>query len=58
MKYLIIYTENGVINYKRFALLKELNDFSDDILYKPNFKIEFAGSIQNEYSYELVPKEG
>ena len=58
MKYLIIYTENGVINYKRFETFKELNDFADDILYKPNFKIEFVGSILYEYNYELVPKEG
>ena len=58
MKYLIIYPKNCVTNYKRFETFKELNDFADDILYKPNFKIEFAGSIYYKYNYELVPKEG
>jgi len=58
MKFLIIYTENGVTNYKRFGTSQELNDFAEDILYKLNFKIEFAGSVYYEYNYELVPKEG
>lgn len=57
MKYLIIYTESGVTKYKRFETFKEFDSFADDILYKPNFKIEFAGHFMYEYDYELVPKE-
>lgn len=58
-KYFMIYAENGIIKYKRFNELGQLTDFADSMLFNPaiKFEIELAGSIQNEYSYELVPKE-